>query len=53
VADDGIGLPRDIDLSSLKTLGLQLVNMLARQINGKVEIKQTRGTEISVTFAGD
>ena len=32
VADDGIGVPAGVDLSSAQTLGLQLVYMLSKQM---------------------
>ena len=38
VADDGIGLPADFESSRQKSLGLQLVNDLTRQLRGSLEI---------------
>ena len=40
VSDDGIGIPKKIKLSSTKTLGLRLVRVLTRQLNGKAELKE-------------
>ena len=40
VSDDGKGIPDKIKFSSAKTLGLRLVRVLTRQLNGKVELKQ-------------
>jgi len=50
VVDDGIGLPADMDFRSTASLGLQLVNVLAGQIRGKLELTRDAGTGFSVTF---
>ena len=40
VCDDGIGIPKKIQFSNTKTLGLRLVRVLTRQLNGKAELKE-------------
>ena len=51
VKDNGIGLPPEIDLSKTQTLGLKLVNFLARhQMRAKVEVNSTAGTEFIFRF---
>jgi len=46
VRDNGVGLPPEIDLSKTKTLGLKLVNFLAKhQMHAKVEVNTANGTE--------
>lgn len=51
VSDDGIGLPPNFDLQSTPSLGLQLVQRLARQLGGKVEREQTEsGTAFRVNY---
>jgi PAS domain S-box-containing protein len=51
VADNGIGLPADMDLATSNTLGLYLVKMLGEhQLGGKVEIDRTEGTRIVCKF---
>lgn len=50
IADDGIGLPKDIDIENTKTLGLQLVNSLTDQIDGEIELDRSHGTEFKITF---
>ena len=46
VRDNGVGLPSDIDLSKTKTLGLKLVNFLAKhQMHAMIEVNTTNGTE--------
>ncbi|WP_455240680.1 sensor histidine kinase [Methanothermobacter tenebrarum] len=50
VADDGIGLPDSIDPEKTETLGLKLVNILTKQINGKINLKTKPGTQFKITF---
>jgi two-component sensor histidine kinase len=51
VADNGIGLPAGLDWSATKTLGLQLINILARhQLGGQVEVDSRAGTSFKITF---
>lgn len=50
VSDNGIGLPKNLDLNKTKTLGLQLVNNLVEQLEGSVEIDSNGGTEFRITF---
>lgn len=51
VSDDGVGLPPDMDYTRTKSLGLQLVQALTSQIDGKVEINGTNGTTFKITFS--
>jgi two-component sensor histidine kinase len=51
VADTGVGLPKDLDLNTTTSLGLQLVHTLADQLDGHIELNGTRGTEFNITFA--
>jgi len=50
IADNGIGLPKDIDIENSETLGLQLVNNLINQLDGELEIDITNGTEFKILF---
>jgi PAS domain S-box-containing protein len=50
VLDDGIGLPEDLDVEGVKSLGFQLVSVLARQIGAEVQIRRQGGTEFRLTF---
>ena len=50
VADDGIGLPPDLDLENCDTLGLNLIRNLIGQIGGELIVKQDFGTEITICF---
>jgi two-component sensor histidine kinase len=51
VSDNGVGLPAEVDLSTTKTLGLQLINVLAcHQLGGQVEVDRRAGTTFTITF---
>jgi len=51
VADDGVGVPEDIDLKNITSLGLHLVTILAEdQLEGTISLKRTGGTEFCITF---
>ncbi len=50
VGDNGKGLPKDIDFKNTNTLGLQIINMLANQVEGKIELDQTNGTIFTISF---
>jgi PAS domain S-box-containing protein len=51
VADDGVGIPEDIDFQNAESLGLRLVTILAEnQLNGRITLDRTGGTTICITF---
>ncbi|MEA5627089.1 PAS domain S-box protein [Nostoc sp. UHCC 0251] len=50
VQDNGIGLPDNIDINKAKTLGLNLVYGLVKQINATIEINSQQGTEFKISF---
>jgi two-component sensor histidine kinase len=50
VADDGVGLPNDLDLENCDSLGLSLVRNIVGQIEGDLIVKQDFGTEITICF---
>ena len=52
VSDNGIGFPEDLDFRNTESLGLQLVNTLAGQLGGDIELSQNDGTAFRITFAG-
>ena len=52
VADDGVGFPAELDLMNTQSLGLQLVEMLAKQLGGRVEMRSDNGASWSVRFRG-
>jgi two-component sensor histidine kinase len=52
VSDDGVGLPRDLDFERSESLGLQLVRMLAKQLDAGLEVVPGRGTTFRLTVPG-
>jgi len=50
VEDDGIGFPENINLENTDSLGLQLINSLTNQINGKIRLKRNNGTSFKIDF---
>ena len=53
VTDDGVGFPAQFDYRNTDSLGMQIVNMLVEQIDGRLELGAGPGTSISVIFSGD
>jgi|CXWL01.1.fsa_nt_gi PAS domain S-box-containing protein len=50
VSDTGVGLSPDFETRRTKSLGLQLVSDLSRQLGGDFEIDRTPETRFTVTF---
>jgi two-component sensor histidine kinase len=51
LADNGIGLPEDMDIRELKSLGLRLVSdLVGYQLEGEMEIERDAGTTVRVRF---
>jgi len=50
VADDGVGLPEDIEPENTDTLGLSLVGILTEQLDGTLTIRRDHGTEFRISF---
>ena len=50
VSDNGIGFPKTVDFKNTNSLGLQLVNSLTDQVNGKITLTSVKGTKFLITF---
>jgi PAS domain S-box-containing protein len=51
VGDNGIGLPANFDIRTTQSLGLKLVNFLAKhQLRATVDVSTVNGTEFSIRF---
>jgi PAS domain S-box-containing protein len=51
VADNGVGIPENVDMSKASTLGLQLVALLADQLGGTITKRRSNPTEFVLSFA--
>jgi two-component sensor histidine kinase len=51
VGDNGIGLPADMNWRELPSLGLQIVQMLAGQLQGQLDVCTDNGTAFCLTFS--
>jgi two-component sensor histidine kinase len=49
VGDDGVGMPEDC-VRHPKSLGLEIVNILTRQLKGALEMVQDHGTTFRISF---
>lgn len=50
VQDNGVGFPENLDIGDVKTLGLQLVTSLTRQLDGTIELDRKGGTSFTIKF---
>lgn len=50
VQDDGIGLPEGFDAERSTGLGMSLVTMLSRQLDGSVTFENDHGTKVTLRF---
>lgn len=51
VHDNGVGFPPELDFRTTESLGLQLVNTLASQLGGTLELERNDGTTFTLIFA--
>lgn len=50
VKDNGVGIPFDMDILKTKTLGMELVTTLTKQLGGKIEVSNNGGAEFRIIF---
>jgi PAS domain S-box-containing protein len=50
VSDNGVGIPENLDIEDLGSLGMQLVASLIDQMDGELELKRNNGTEFIMRF---
>jgi two-component sensor histidine kinase len=50
VADNGVGIPGDLDLQNAESLGLQLVVNLVDQLRGTITLNREAGMEFTIAF---
>lgn len=51
IRDNGIGLPENLDITKIKSLGMKLIQVLADQIDGELEIISEMGTAYTLSFS--
>lgn len=52
VSDNGVGIPKDFQVQNCESLGLKLVSVLVKQLNGVIRIGPGIGTEFIIEFTG-
>ena len=50
IADNGIGLPADWETKQSQSLGLNLVQILVRQLHGTLKIENENGVSYKILF---
>ena len=50
VSDNGVGIPKNLNLEDLDSLGMQLVFSLVDQLGGKLAMKKNGGVKFIMTF---
>ncbi|MDR3668589.1 MAG: histidine kinase dimerization/phosphoacceptor domain -containing protein [Ignavibacteriaceae bacterium] len=50
ISDNGIGLPEKMDVANNNSFGLLLINTLADQLNGTLEVIRKQGTKFIINF---
>ncbi|GAK55168.1 hypothetical sensory transduction histidine kinase [Candidatus Vecturithrix granuli] len=50
VADNGVGIPADIDLTRTQSFGLHLISLLVEQYDGQIQLDHENGTQFTITF---
>lgn len=50
VSDNGVGIPKELDLANTTTLGLQLVTLLTEQLGAELAIQRSKPTRFVLRF---
>jgi two-component sensor histidine kinase len=50
VSDDGVGVPDGVDFSRPRSLGMQIVKILAQQLKGTFEVAERRPATFKISF---
>ncbi len=51
VSDNGVGLPEDFSIQNSSSLGMSLVNILIKQLEGEISMNDRNGTTFVLQFA--
>lgn len=50
ISDNGVGIPANFDLSSIESLGLDIVSILSEQIDAELKIFNNNGAHFEIVF---
>jgi two-component sensor histidine kinase len=50
IADNGVGIPEELDINNIESLGLRLVSLLSQQLDGTLTINRHNPTQYSIEF---
>jgi len=50
VSDNGMGIPENLNIEDVDSLGIQLINALVAQLDGELDFKSNHGTEFTIKF---
>jgi PAS domain S-box-containing protein len=50
ISDNGVGIPENLEIEELDSLGLQLVTSLVAQLDGELELRRYNGAKFTVRF---
>lgn len=50
IRDNGVGFPQEVNFKRTRSLGLQLVNNLVRQLKGTIDLSHDNGSVFRITF---
>ena len=50
VSDDGVGMPKSVDIHKTATLGMQLITVLVGQLGGTLKVQRKEGTSFTIKF---
>ena len=50
IKDDGVGLPKELDIYTTQSMGMQLISALAVQLNAKIQVNRSNGTLFELRF---
>ncbi|MCT7995832.1 PAS domain S-box protein [Laspinema olomoucense] len=51
VQDNGVGFPSEVDFRKTRSLGMQLINTLVKQLKGTIELDRSSGTAFQIVFS--
>ena len=50
IQDNGVGIAKDVNFDTTKSLGLHLIKILTAQINGSMDVLRNNGTKFIIRF---